>query len=239
MEIINLNSNEKTRKKDEYINFLSPRGNFRLLVCGPAGSGKTTMIANLGFYVPFDRIYIYSKYLDDEGPYNKLIEFVENLQDKIRKKTKDDNYQMIWTGTNYDDIPFLNDECIDSNYKNLVFIDDFMNESNNKDGKIAEWFTNSRHKNCSVIFNTQRYMSCDKAIRTNANYFCFFELMNKGELTLICKEQNLDFDTSTFKQIFKKAVNEKYSFLTIDKKNNNKYMRYRKKWDQLLILSEI
>ncbi len=238
MEVINMNSREKTKKKEEYMNFFSPRGNFRLLVCGPAGAGKSTMIASLPFYIHFDRIYIYSKYLEDEEPYQRLIEFVEGVEAEIKKKTKDDNFKMIWTGSDYDDIPFLNDEQISANYKNLVIIDDFMNESNKKDGKIAEWFTNSRHKNCSVCFNTQRYHSVNKVIRSSSNYFCFFEMMNSGEISLICREHNLDFDIKTFKKVFNTAINEKYSFLTIDKKTDNKFLKYRKKWDELLVIQE-
>lgn len=230
MEIYNLH---KAKKSKEIIkNVYAPKNPFRMLVCGPSGSGKTNMVASIILNnLVYDRIYLYSKHIDDENDvYEDMFKVFSKIEKRIRRKTKDPEYQMAWYGNSIDDIPEVTE--MDENFKNLILIDDFMNEKNQE--KIHEYFTSGRHKNCSVIYLTQRYHNVHKVIRSNCNYFCFFEMSSRGDVQLIAKEHATDLDYDDFVEIFKEATNEKYSFLVIDRKTDEKCLKYRKRWDNLL-----
>lgn len=228
MEIYNIS---KKKQPAPCRNELAPKNPFRLLCCGPTGSGKTVAIGSMIINdLYYDRVYIYAKHINDEDDiYGDLIKFLLKAEKKMQKKLKDPNFKMIWIGNKYDEIPSV--DMFDPNYYNLLIVDDFMNVK--KQQKINDIFTDGRHSKVSIIYLTQRYTSVSPVIRSNCNYFMFFEFPNKTEMMLIAKEQATDLSYDELQQLFMDALHEPYSFLVIDRKTQDKSCRYRKKWSEL------
>lgn len=235
MEIYNLHS--KKKHDTEIRNVYAPQGeSWRMLLCGPSGCGKTNLCASMIINnLVYDRVYLYSKHLDDEDDvYVDIIKFLEKVQNKIRKKMKDPEFQMYWFGNKFEDIPEVTE--FDPNYKNLILIDDFMNEKHQE--KVHDLFTSGRHKKLSIMYLSQRYLNTDPIIRANCNYFVLFKVPTNTELRLLSMEQATDMDYNDFKNIFSEAVADPYSFLVIDRKTPEPCLRYRKKFDGLLFNCE-
>jgi hypothetical protein len=239
MEIYNLNSKKDT-SMDKYIrNYFAPvigLNGIRMVLAGKSGGGKTMVVANLILnYLRYDRIFIYARHLFDEGDvYLMIIKVLQKIEKRIRKKTKNEDYQFLWYSDKYEDIPKA--ESFDAKYVNLVIVDDFMNEKDTS--RVTELYTSGRHRGVSVIFLAQTLWRCDRTMREQCNYLLFFEFASARELRLLSSEFASDLEYSDLLNIFRQCLNEKYSFLVIDLKTNEPSLRYRRKWDGLLITDE-
>lgn len=234
MEIIDILGNK--RKEDVNFEFVE---NSRIILCGPTGCGKTMLMANYVLkYAEFEQLYLWSKHLDDpKDVYCKLQEIYEKLEKKIRKKMKDENIKILYTGDDLESLPSV--EEIPYEGKKLVVIDDFINEKNKEHlQKLEELFTSGRHRNCQVIYMSQSYQAIPKKLRENADYFLFWRLRSKREIQEIAKFHAVDIPNKTFQEIFKDATSEPYKFLLVDKKTPHFCMRYRKGFNGLLELEE-
>lgn len=229
MDITDLLKNRRKKNKIPNKNIFAPDADksFRMLIVGGSGGGKTMLSANLiKKYLVWDRLYLYSRHLDDE---NDVYEYLHEYCTKIEDKT---NEKIHWMGNSIDDI--LDVDEYDPNYINLVLIDDMINEKNQN--KIIELFTSGRHKNVSMIYLAQRYHNIPKMIRSNATHFCIFPLSTKGDIRLIANELATDFDYKEFVNMFIEATRDKFSFLYIDTTQTELCLKYRKKFDTLLML---
>lgn len=223
----------KNKKKEKHVvrNVFAPVDP-RMIVSGPTKCGKTYMVASLiVHHLVFSRLYIYSKHLlDEKDVYVDLINHFTKIENKLKKKYKDPEFQMLFYGDKYDDIPDVTE--FDPHHQNLVLIDDFMNEKDQS--KVCDLYTSGRHKGIMTIYLTQKYSFVPSVIRDNANYFVFFEVPNNKEIRNIALEHCTDVDYHELKEIFRDAVSEKYSFMVIDRTADDFCLRYRKKWDGLI-----
>ena len=110
---------------------------------------------------------------------------------------------------------YSNDEIIPVNQlentdmQRVVIFDDYVCEKVQK--PLIDYFIQGRHKNCFVIYLTQSFYGCPKAIRLNCSHFCLYDFPSSRERNLISQELGID------KEKYIKATNEPYSFCYVDK----------------------
>ena len=229
LNIVNFDNflSSNTQKKPKYINKypMLPQHSFRLLISGASGCGKTNLLMNLILrYLYFDKIYIYSKHLD-QAKYLKIFDFFEMVQEK-----NGDDESMLISSNNIDDVIKVDE--LDASIQNLVIFDDFITEKDQR--KIIDLFIRSRHQNASIIYISQSYFRTPRDIRLNCNYFIFFELNNnKKELNLIFQDLVSDLTKPEFQKMALLATKNKYDFFMIDKKTEYLKLRYRKNFNSL------
>ena len=202
MEIPNFDEKLKTKKSNfTQLYPYMPDRFFRMLICAPAGSGKTNLLLYMIMkpLLYYDKIHLYAKNLQQDK--------YEYLLEEFDPFSKDFGYNII-EASNGDIIPL--DEMDDGNQKLIIF-DDYLNTGSKNDREIRNYFTNSRNKNCSCIYLSQSFYETDKTIRLNCSHHCIYNLSSKNEENRICQELNVDKDK------YLMATNEPYTFLYVDK----------------------
>ena len=107
---------------------------FKMLICGPSGSGKINVLLNMNSELLFyDKIYIFGKNLEQP-----------KYTCPINKKAGYNVVEMY----NNEIIPVS--ELSDDNQKIVVF-DDFVCEKKIRN-PVMNYFISGRHKKCSVIY---------------------------------------------------------------------------------------
>lgn len=206
-----------------------PPQNARVLMIGPAGSGKTSLLLNLLLNpetkMYFTKLYVYAKDLE-EGAYRFL------------KKELDKKKEMIEnSGIEVGDLYVFEDELekvipvddLDKKQMNIVVFDDFVGDAGQ--GLIEEHFKRGRKKNTTYIYLTQSYFLTPKFIRLNCTHFVFFKINSRREMQMIASDHASDLTTDEFQELYKEAISEPHQFLYLDKNNQEKSKRYRKGFD--------
>src|SRR5215813_1095900 len=218
--------------EQEYFNknILAPQWPFRLLICGPSGSGKTNLLLNLIInYLYYRKLYIFAKDLS-ENKYEYLEYIFTEMHKILKKKYKLKDPIIATFQSNFDlDI----DSDLNPDFQNLIVFDDFVTEKESRQN-IVDLFIRGRKKNASVIYLTQSYFSVPKDIRLQCNYFTFFDFPSKREFRLIRDEHANDLTNEKFSNIFLRAIEKPYNFFFIDKKTNEKRLKYRINLEPLL-----
>ena len=116
MDIPNYDFNE-----DEHTNFKQlykymPKSNFRMLICGNSGSGKTNLLYHILMkpLVYYDQIHLYGKNLEQEK-YRHMIETMNDISSQV-------GYDIMHC--NNDDIKPVN--SLESDAQKIVIFDDFV-----------------------------------------------------------------------------------------------------------------
>ena len=138
----------------------------------------------------------------------------------VKNKFKDDVFTYI-NEINFDKI---DEDCI-----NILIFDDlvFLNK------QISEFYSRSRKLNCSCIFIGHRYFkNIDRTLKNNIDNLIFTQI-DKRELNMLYNDINLDISLNEFQDINTNL--KRYEFILIDKYNEYKFMRIRKKLDQIYI----
>ena len=144
---------------------------FRMLICGPSNSCKTNILLHMLYtLLEFDKIFLYSKNLNQNKYQALLHDFAENIDLKF-------GYQVIEApGGRDDNIPL--GELPAENQKIVVF-DGLVCDKNQND--IINYFINGQHRNCSVIYLTQTFFEVPKNIWDNCSHFCSFPIPPTGK----------------------------------------------------------
>lgn len=115
----------------------------------------------------------------------------------------------------------------------MIIFDDFINESEREHKPIKTLFTQGRKKNCSTIYLSQSFMDIPKIIRKNSNYLILFKQADDREAKqIIFRYSGGGEDVFN---LYKEATKDKYNFFLIDKVTDNKYLKYRKNWDEVYV----
>ena len=198
MRIPNYDTKDDTVSNFKQLYDFMPNKCFRILICGPSGSGKTNtlmhMIYNLLYY---DKVYLYAKNLE-QSKYQNLIKILQPVSDEV-------GYDVI-EASNDEIIPVQN---LNSDSQKIVIFDDYVCDKNQK--PLVDYFIRGRHKNCSVIYLSQSYFKTPKDIRLNCSHLSIYEFPSENDKSLICRENNIP------KESYKKATEDPYSFIYIDK----------------------
>ena len=148
MEIPNYDVDIKNKKFKQRYSFM-PNDTFRMLIYGNSGSGKTNLLYHMLIepLLYYDEIHLYAKNLEQEK--------YQNLMNKMNELSRETRYGYdIMTVSNDKIIP-INDLDYEDNKKIIIF-DDYVCEKNQR--QIVDYFIQSRHKNCSVIYLSQSFL---------------------------------------------------------------------------------
>jgi hypothetical protein len=233
LDIINFdkicNPNKKPEKKKCS---LMPNHPFRMLMCGGSGSGKTNVLINMiTRFLDFDKIYIYTKHIDQDK-YKWLKNFFQTIEDDQDLQDIADLPIATFGSHIKDMIPL---DKLDKKKKNLIIFDDMLLEKDQK--PMIELYIRGRHMNATIIYLSQSYFTTPKEIRINCSCFIIFEIPSQRQLSMILSDHCGELDKDQFKEIFKAAVSEPYSFFFVDTAGK-KELKYRSGFDKILVIND-
>ena len=105
-------------------------------------------------------------------------------------------------------------------YKNCTVVFDDMLDSNQRELCI-HFFTRGRHEDIDVYYLSQRYFELPLIIRDNSNIIILFKQTAKTVQNLYNDIAGFDMDYNEFKDLCREAWNKKYSYLKIDRLNDD------------------
>lgn len=228
MQVIQQKETLKIKNRDiaNLNNIVSRHGvllpsSIRCLITGPSGVGKTNVAIALLEHpngLRFENVYIYSKSL-----YQPKYVYLENLLKSVK-------------GIGYYSYSDANDVITPDYVKpNSVFI--FDDIACDKQDVMRMYFSMGRHKSIDCIYICQTYARIPKhLLRDNANMIVLFK---QDEMNLIHVYKDhvcTDMSFEKFKDICSICWQDKYGFLVINKENDVSKGRYRKGFDQYIIL---
>ena len=200
MEIPNYDVDIKNKKFKQLYSFM-PNDTFRMLICGNSGSGKTNFLYHMLIepLLSYDKIYLYAKNLEQEK--------YQNLINVMNEASNEEVGYNIMEVSNDAFIPISHLPYGDN--QKLIIFDDYVCEKNQR--KIVDYFIQSRHKNCSVIYLSQSFYKTPRDIRLNCSHYCIYDFPSSRERNMISSELGVD------KEQFKKATKKPFSCLYVDK----------------------
>ena len=123
--------------------------------------------------------------------------------------------------------------------KILIVFDDMtadMIHNKKLNSIVPELFISGRKLIISLAFITQSYFKVPKDVRLNTSHFFIEKIQNKRELQQIAINHSSDINTKDFVNIYRKCIDEPYSFLVIDTMlASNNPLRFRKTFFNLYI----
>lgn len=185
-----------------------PSNCFTMLMAGPRGSGKTNTLCMMLSVplIPYDRLYVYAKNLHQP----KLQRLQQSFEDMANLPE--------WTSTEkpayFSSSNIMPLSSLSENLDKVVVFDDFLEASKEEQRLISEYFTQGRHKKCSVIYLSQSYYRTPKDVRLNSTHFCIFAIPSSRE------RQSILRDLGVSKEQYNAATARAHDFLYIDKVKN-------------------
>lgn len=238
---------ESDKIKAININPLAPQWQFRMIISGASGSGKTNLLLNLitKDFLYFDKIYIYAKDLSEdkfqfvlkfftelaEVKHKKLISKAKNKKEKEELKNTEFKILEVFSES-IDDLPEIN--SLDKSLQHLFIFDDMILENKKIQMHIAEFYIRARKRNASCIYLTQQYHDVIPQIRKNVNYIAIFNVVDKKELQELAKNHAVGMEYKEFLKMFNQIMkNNSRNFLLIDRKTTDPKMVYRENFEPI------
>ena len=189
------NEKSKSRRLNDFLD-----EDYRMLVTGASGSGKTNMLMHMlrGPLVYYDQVYLYTR-----NPAQDKIQDLKKVMDEISQKVGYDVLEILKSDEIMD-----TEEYTEGNRKIVIF-DDLVNAPEKVQSKIANHFTDGRHHQISPIYLTQSYFHTPMKLRLNCSHMIFYTPPTKKHCKLIA-EENM-FDPKLFEKL------GPYEFLFVDK----------------------
>ena len=97
----------------------------------------------------------------------------------------------------------------------LIFDDVADNKAIHNNQALNSCFTRGRHSQISTILSTQKYNAVSTIIRTNMDSMYLFRLRNANDLSSVVDELSALLDKKVLLEVYMKATEERYSFLSI------------------------
>ena len=202
----------------------------RSLVVGSSGSGKGILLQNLVLDVfrgVFSRIYLFSKTANSDPNWQPVLRYirkdlkvpeeeqvffeefdVEAIQKIIEVQKKVVDYEKAH------DYKVLH-QC-------LILIDDFAGDESVMRGKkgrvLQDLYLMGRHHGLNLIVSVQKWRLASTVMRTQATSVFAFRFRSNVDLEAFLEENSalVPGGKKALYEIYKKAVEDRYSFLTVD-----------------------
>ena len=198
----------------------------RMILIGPSQAGKTQMIHNILWNWCKD---YYTKSEDSRiiviSGTDTTIRHISKMADKLKL----DEEQLLI-------MDFLDFEELKSIYKGLnpkvphIFIFDDMAynhemNTNHRTNFLSELFASGRHKNTGCIIATQKYHFLGRDVRMlNSTLVSIYWNCSDGEIWKVYDDNFSQYiNTDDFKDLVYDNLNEKYSFILLNKKTGKIY----------------
>jgi len=202
-----------------------PNTHFFMVVCGRAGSGKTSIATSL--LTSRGKKTIYRKIFDNViiiMPKNSLNSLIDNHPFKKHDKVYNEmNLETL------DEINEMVKDYAEENENTLLFIDDMASSLKNKNvsNMLNNFINNRRHLHLSIMLLTQYLNSIPLPVRRNISHLIMFKPTNKKETDIIFTE--LIFLTKDeYDEILKYSYKSKHDFLFINLVTNEIYRNFNK-----------
>ena len=238
--------------------------NFRMLIVGPSGAGKTALVMKMLLdpdLLNYEKLYVFAKSLyqpeyqvlraglENGLPKTDIIKLMNS--DTILKKNNtgiDEAARALAECNEENEIEPSNIECefhdssdeipdpkdLDKNIRNLIVFDDVMCD---KKQTLAEsYYTRGRSANCDCIYLSQNYTHLPlHTIRSNSNFMVFFKLSPLVVEQLHRNFASVDMNIKQFSEFCKTAWYKKHGFIVIDlSRDYDSKYKYR---DQLNLIN--
>ena len=102
---------------------------------------------------------------------------------------------------------------MENELQKIVIFGEYICDKNQD--RIIKYFTQGRHKNCSVIYLSQSYYKTDKNTRLNCDHFILYEMNFVREESMWSREIGVSINK------YKEANKNQYHFLYVDKPNKS------------------
>ena len=197
------NYDKNTKETSKKLNNIFDE-DFRLLIAGESGCGKTNTLMHIlrKPLVYFDKIYIYSPNLHQEK--------IQDLQELMGKISEKVGYPVLEVDGPED---IKNTTDYPSDNRKIVVFDDVINAPEKIQKKIANHWTDGRHHGISPIYLSQSYYDTPKKLRLNCSNVILYPPTTKNHSNLIAKENMID--TRVFNEL------KPFEFLFLDKKKKS------------------
>ena len=200
MKIPNYDTNTKENSKK--LNIFDE--DFRLLIAGESGCGKTNTLMHIlrQPLVYYDKIFIYSPNLHQEK--------IQDLQELMGGISEKVGYPVLEVNGPED---IKNTTDYPSDNRKIVVFDDVINAPEKIQKKIENHWTDGRHHGISPIYLSQSYYDTPKKLRLNCSNMILYPPTTKNHKNLIAKEN----------MIYTRAFDElkPFEFLFLDKKKKS------------------
>ena len=154
---------------------------FRLLIAGPTGCGKTNTLMNI-LLIPltfYDRIYIFTNTPEQD----KIVD-LQNQMAKLSARVGYEILQVFPPSQIGFDYP--------QNSRKVVVFDDLLHEAPKIQEQITKHFTLGRHQKISPIYLSQSYFGTPIQIRLNCSHMILYPPTTTKHINLIGKETMVD-----------------------------------------------
>lgn len=193
----------------------------RCIVCGPSNCGKTNLIVTL-LCAPnglrFENVYVYSKSLY-QAKYQMLKEILQAVPG-IGYYAYSDRADIVPPN---EALP------------NSIFI--FDDVACDKQNVMREYFAMGRHKCIDCFYLCQSYTRVPKhLIRDNVNYLVLFKQDDMNLRHVYNDHVNTDMEWPVFRSACAACWTNKFGFMVIDKDSDMNKGRYRRGFDQYIII---
>ena len=189
---------------------------YRILIIGGSGSEKTNLLLNLIENQPnIGKIYLYAK-----DPYESKYQYLNNKRESVGINHFNDPKAFIEYSKDMHDVYKNIDEY--NPYKEnkilIVFDDMIADMIRNKklNSIVTELFIRARRLNIFLVFITRSFFEVPEDVWLNPSHFFIAKIPNKRELQQIAINHSSDINAKDFTNIYKKCIDEPYSFLVND-----------------------
>ena len=194
---------------------------FRMLLCGPSGTGKTNLLLNIIKYIGiFDKIILLAKDLE-EPLYKHLIKAYASVEKKCKTGP------MLLAISNIKDMPAVADCNVKEN--TLFICDDLICEDKKDLKKVEAFWMNARKVSVSMVFLSQGYFCIPKFIRMNSNYILIKKLHTPKDMKALIREYAVGVTPAQMVEMYDYAMSgdPHTSFFMIDTETSNDRLKFR------------
>lgn len=193
----------------------------RCLVCGPSGCGKTNVLLTLLLEpkgLKFENIYLYSKSLNQ--PKYVFLNKVFSHVPEVNFLTFSDKNEVT--------------SPEDTQYNSIMIFDDVSMEDQEP---IRMHFSMGRHRGLDCFYLCQTYSKIPKQlVRDNANFIVLFKQDEMNVKHAYDDHVNTDMSWETFLNMCRLCWQDKYGFIVISKDDEINKGRYRRGFDDFIII---
>jgi hypothetical protein len=202
-----------------------------MILVGRSGSGKTNLCQHILtspylFGNTFDAIYLYTKIKPDP----ELVKTLGIPKDCIKEDYTENDVKEIFDKS----MAAVEKQGFKNCPKILMLFDDFVNDRKTMKSKtMSKLAIGNRHAGLSYMLLTQYYKKLTPVFRTNATYIAVFP-SSLAELEKLAEEQcPANMSKKEFIKVLQYGTRDKYSFVGIHTKAENK-KKLRRGFNEIL-----